>query len=82
MKTAMNKGEYRRTAKFASQLKIAMNERGMKRPVDLWKVLVANGYTGRYQTVIYWIDGVFEPTLSNAGMIARALGKPVDFFIA
>ena len=82
MKTRMNTSKSGGSAKFSERLKIAMNERGMHRPVDLWKALVANGYTGRYQTVLYWIDGVFEPSLGNAAMIARSLGKTVEFFVS
>lgn len=47
MKTAMNKGKARPSAKFADRLKIAMKRRGMTRPVDLFKALVDNGYEGK-----------------------------------
>lgn len=80
MKTAMNTGKSGR-GKFSERLKLAMKQAGMKRPIDLFKALVDNGYGGAYQTVLYWCDGVYKPNIDNACLIARVLGKSTDFLL-
>lgn len=82
MKTRMNTRKSEEGAKFSERLKIAMKRRGMTRPVDLFKALVDNGYEGRYQTVINWLDGRHAAQLNHVCMIARALGCRVDFFVS